>query len=317
MQLVRRSNGDCRQPSCAAQRPVTSRRTGQVRALAHSAIGGLTTSAGGANRGSEAARKFGSTCTQITSKARVTVPQATGTLARTASVVGQNAEQQRMQLQRTFGSMHSDDTSDTTDSASATTSTSSGSPAAQQDPSRLQADQQSSWRTLYGHQGLSVGDCFKSAVTKTFLKHDRQWGEVTRGCRFDGSGSTAVVALVHKRHLVVGNAGDSVAVLASGGSALRLSQLHRPDCEHVCWQLVACCLTPTDRLLLLASDGVTDALSDGSMLEVALGAVDRAVSRGQNGQELAAAAAAAVQVTALEPGACDNVTVVAMLLDWE
>jgi serine/threonine protein phosphatase PrpC len=76
-------------------------------------------------------------------------------------------------------------------------------------------------------------------------------------------------------------------------------------------------LSPADRLLLLASDGVTDVLSDDAMLEVALAAIDRAMGRGEQGQGLAAAAAAAVQETAITSGAYDNVTAVAMLLDWE
>jgi hypothetical protein len=60
----------------------------------------------------------------------------------------------------------------------------------------------------HGHQGLPLVNCCESAVTKAFLKHDREWGELTRGRPFDGSGSTAVVALVHKRNLVIGNAGE-------------------------------------------------------------------------------------------------------------
>jgi serine/threonine protein phosphatase PrpC len=76
-------------------------------------------------------------------------------------------------------------------------------------------------------------------------------------------------------------------------------------------------LSPIDRLLLLASDGVTDVLSDDAMLEVALAAIDKAMGRGEHGQRLAAAAAAAVQETAITSGAYDNVTAVAMLLDWE
>jgi serine/threonine protein phosphatase PrpC len=76
-------------------------------------------------------------------------------------------------------------------------------------------------------------------------------------------------------------------------------------------------LTAADRLLLLASDGVTDVLSDDAMLEVALAAADRAVNRGEQRQSVAAAAAAAVQETAIASGAYDNVTAVAMLLDWE
>jgi serine/threonine protein phosphatase PrpC len=76
-------------------------------------------------------------------------------------------------------------------------------------------------------------------------------------------------------------------------------------------------LTPADRLLLLASDGATDVLSDDAMLELALAAIDKAMGSGEQGQGLAAAAAAAVQETAITSGAYDNVTAVAMLLDWE
>ncbi|WIA12002.1 hypothetical protein OEZ85_012083 [Tetradesmus obliquus] len=233
---------------------------------------------------------------------------------------------------------------------------------------------------LQGHQGLSFSDCCQSAVSKAFLKADREWGEVTRGRPFDGSGSTAVVALVHKRNLVVGNAGDSVAVLARGGAALRLTELHRPDSEPEAERVLAAggmlcqgkaagsclrvkqnpatlpageryarqpmlaitralgdykmkrpsfpiicpdpfvaqaSLNPADRLLLLASDGVTDVLTDDAMLEVALAAAEQAHARGEEGQEAAAAAAAAVQAAAIEAGAYDNVTALAMLLGWE
>jgi serine/threonine protein phosphatase PrpC len=72
----------------------------------------------------------------------------------------------------------------------------------------------------YGHQGLSFGDCCESAVTKAFLKHDREWGELTRGRPFDGSGSTAVVAMVHKRNLVVGNAGEYASLSGSTSVAV-------------------------------------------------------------------------------------------------
>ncbi|KAL9256687.1 putative protein phosphatase 2C 8 [Drosera capensis] len=42
-------------------------------------------------------------------------------------------------------------------------------------------------------------------------------------------GSTAVVMVVGKEEVVVGNCGDSRAVLCSGGSAFRLSSDHKPD----------------------------------------------------------------------------------------
>jgi hypothetical protein len=82
----------------------------QVRAVAHTArtISGLASS-----RGSEAAVTHGYNVSKTVGKSQHTAAQATITLARTASVVRQDAEQQRMQLQKSFD--HCDETIDTAD----------------------------------------------------------------------------------------------------------------------------------------------------------------------------------------------------------
>ena len=47
-------------------------------------------------------------------------------------------------------------------------------------------------------------------------------------CQWD-DGSTAIVALIHENTLLVANAGDSRAVLASGGKYIPLSTDHKPE----------------------------------------------------------------------------------------
>jgi hypothetical protein len=136
MQLRQLLQGSSRQAACAAQRASTSRRSVQVqlskfvnqlcfddrqahspmfvlvqvRAVAHTArtISGLASS-----RGSEAAVTHGYNVSKTVGKIQHTAAQATVTLARTASVVSQDAEQQRMQLQKSFD--HCDETIDTAD----------------------------------------------------------------------------------------------------------------------------------------------------------------------------------------------------------
>jgi len=76
-------------------------------------------------------------------------------------------------------------------------------------------------------------------------------------------------------------------------------------------------LTPDDRLVLLATDGVTDVLSDGAVLELALTALEQNKNYTNSGCALAKAASAAVVNSALAYGSKDNITVLAMLLDWD
>ncbi|KAM3300342.1 hypothetical protein ACQJBY_041390 [Aegilops geniculata] len=75
---------------------------------------------------------------------------------------------------------------------------------------------------------------WKEALEASFARVD---GEVVAGAGADGDeesrsrtvGSTAVVAVVGRRRIVVANCGDSRAVLSRGGVAVPLSTDHKPD----------------------------------------------------------------------------------------
>ncbi|KIY99425.1 hypothetical protein MNEG_8535 [Monoraphidium neglectum] len=75
-------------------------------------------------------------------------------------------------------------------------------------------------------------------------------------------------------------------------------------------------LTPSDSLLLVATDGVTDVLPDDDALAIAVDAVERGRQVTDDGAALARAAAAAVARSALVWGSDDNVTAAVMLFDW-
>jgi serine/threonine protein phosphatase PrpC len=62
--------------------------------------------------------------------------------------------------------------------------------------------------TLHAQAGLPRSGACQSALRSAFVQADKQWAEHTRGCAFDGSGSTAVVAVVDKHSLVAANAGE-------------------------------------------------------------------------------------------------------------
>ncbi|CAN0039927.1 unnamed protein product [Ectocarpus sp. 12 AP-2014] len=69
----------------------------------------------------------------------------------------------------------------------------------------------------------------QSAVHKGFLRANAEFlRKAERFCAND-EGSTAVTAFVRGRRLVVGNVGDSRAVLCSGGRALPMSSDHKPN----------------------------------------------------------------------------------------
>jgi serine/threonine protein phosphatase PrpC len=69
------------------------------------------------------------------------------------------------------------------------------------------------YSTLQRQQALPHGAQCHTALHNAFVQTDRQRAEHTCGCAFDDSGSTAVVALVHRHNLVVANAGAKCEVL--------------------------------------------------------------------------------------------------------
>eukprot|EP00882_Tetradesmus_deserticola_P001580 GHRQ01001704.1.p1 GENE.GHRQ01001704.1~~GHRQ01001704.1.p1 ORF type:complete len:376 (+),score=135.52 GHRQ01001704.1:163-1290(+) len=75
-------------------------------------------------------------------------------------------------------------------------------------------------------------------------------------------------------------------------------------------------LSPLDSFVLLASDGVTDALADDDVMAVAMRALERARNHTSDAQQLAQAAADEVTAAALRGESGDNITAVAVLLDW-
>jgi hypothetical protein len=69
----------------------------------------------------------------------------------------------------------------------------------------------------------------KRAIVRGFLELDeelRQQPEVQRGD--DHSGSTAITSLVTPTHILVGNCGDSRAILVRGGEVVEMSFDHKP-----------------------------------------------------------------------------------------
>eukprot|EP00047_Mylnosiga_fluctuans_P004717 m.236157 g.236157 ORF g.236157 m.236157 type:complete len:330 (-) comp12936_c0_seq1:115-1104(-) len=79
---------------------------------------------------------------------------------------------------------------------------------------------------ITGHELSS--DRLRDAVFKGFTQLDAHLGALETS---DGPGSTAVVALVTPRHILVANIGDTRCVLVTGGKAVQLSRDHKPDLD--------------------------------------------------------------------------------------
>ncbi|XP_026655882.2 protein phosphatase 2C 51-like [Phoenix dactylifera] len=83
-----------------------------------------------------------------------------------------------------------------------------------------------------GEEG-EEGRRWKEAMATSFLRVDGEVSEAAAGSGAEAAertvGSTAVVAVVGSRRIVVANCGDSRAVLSRGGVAVALSSDHKPD----------------------------------------------------------------------------------------
>lgn len=169
-------------------------------------------------------------------------------------------------------------------------------------------------------------------------------------------GTTAVVAVVGSCQIVIANCGDSRAVLSRGGKAVALSTDHKPEREDetsriesaggrvICWDgyrvggflalsralgdrylkryvisepEVTCVQRGSeDEVLILASDGLWDVLSNDYACDVARKALLTARKKRENrtfspGEDPAAAAVAALLVKlAYGKGSKDNISVV-------
>jgi len=199
-----------------------------------------------------------------------------------------------------------------------------------------------------GAAGCSA-ESIESALTHAFTRTDAEFAAAD-GDAASLVGTTAVVALVGSRRLYVANCGDSRAVLCRGGAALPLTDDHKAAREDETARVEAAggqilfwngvrvmgvlavsraigdhCLRPfviarpevtilqrrpDDELLILASDGLWDVLSNAEAVTLARRCVARARQRGATRAAAARIAATVLTRAAVDRGSRDNVTVV-------
>lgn len=190
----------------------------------------------------------------------------------------------------------------------------------------------------------------EAALTKAFHLTDEEFGEMGGYEHLALVGTTAVVALVGTRMIYVANCGDSRAVLSRHGQAVPLTEDHKAAREDETARVEAAggqilfwngvrvmgllavsraigdhSLRPYviaepevtiinrqkgDELLVLASDGLWDVMSNQEACTLAKKCLLRARQRGSSRQSAARVAATVLTRAAVDRGSRDNVTVV-------
>lgn len=194
------------------------------------------------------------------------------------------------------------------------------------------------------------GKVWETSMKASFLRMDGEVGsragtsvdQAISNTSSDTVGSTAIVAVLSCRHIIVANCGDSRAVLCRKGQAIALSQDHKPEREDemarieaaggrvICWNgyrvlgvlamsraigdhflkpyVIAdpdVTITPRsedDDCLILASDGLWDVVSNQDACTIAR----RCLAATREAQSAASALAHAAH----EKGSGDNISVV-------
>lgn len=196
---------------------------------------------------------------------------------------------------------------------------------------RKAADFAAEYLAEFATRGINSLDEVGNVFTEAFLNADKQFCETAEKEGL-GDGTTAVVAYLRDGKMIVANVGDSRAVLSRGGLATAVTEDHKPESEreqrrieskggtvfHLGrWRvegvlavtraigdkdLKKCVtahpdvfeidLTDQDELLIMASDGLWDVLSNQEVVDIAhnhddLGVacdtlVKTAISRGSN-----------------------------------
>eukprot|EP00879_Flechtneria_rotunda_P006487 GHRR01006816.1.p1 GENE.GHRR01006816.1~~GHRR01006816.1.p1 ORF type:complete len:982 (+),score=374.26 GHRR01006816.1:635-3580(+) len=201
-----------------------------------------------------------------------------------------------------------------------------------------------------GSEGLGTSFCgmMEDVLREAFLKTDEEFSN--SGLQAGLVGSTAVVALVGTHRVWIANCGDSRAVLSRGGRAIQVTDDHKPEREdeaervekaggqvlywngHRVMGVLAMsraigdhCLRPyvipepeisvfarhaRDEILLLASDGLWDVLSNQEAADLALRSIKRARDKGASRKAAARVAATVLTKAAVDRGSRDNITVV-------